>query len=70
MSAPVCTCGHLVVDDRRCACLGKCDDCVRIDCCAETWALYIAGGSDLPGMWEEADFLGGAPDEVRSAVTP
>ena len=22
---------------------------------------------DLPGMWEEADYLGGVPDEVRGA---
>lgn len=41
MSAPTCTCGHAVIDDRRCACLGCCGPCAEIDCCAETWASYI-----------------------------
>ena len=40
MSAPVCTCGHLVVDDRRCSCIGRCPTCASEDCCAETWAIY------------------------------
>ncbi|MFI7069525.1 hypothetical protein [Micromonospora sediminicola] len=33
-----------------------------VDTPAPIWAGLVA---ELPGMWEPADFLGGAPDEVR-----
>ena len=39
---------------------------------AYTFALYtpiLESDLELPGMWEEADFLGGSPDVVRDNNT-
>ena len=55
-SAPVCTCGHLVINDRACACLNRCPTCASEDCCAETWGIHVRAltpSADLPACRDE-----------------